>query len=61
MKARDPALGHDYLLVMRGAERTFLEMAAQMALWSPLSAAQTALVGLVVLMLFRGMLEANPT
>ena len=24
--ARNPALGHDYLLVMRGAERTFLEM-----------------------------------
>ncbi len=27
MNARNPALGHDYLLVMRGAERTFLEMA----------------------------------
>ncbi len=27
MTASNPALGHDYLLVMRGAERTFAEMA----------------------------------
>ena len=51
----------DVLFILLERQRTFLEMAAQIALWSPLSAAETALAGLVVLMLFRGLLEANPT
>ena len=51
----------DVLFLLLERQRGFLEMAAQMALWSPLSAALTAVAGLVALMLFRGMLEANAT
>ncbi|MCC6319399.1 MAG: rod shape-determining protein MreD [Gemmatimonadaceae bacterium] len=51
----------DALFIVLERQRTLLEAAAQIALWSPLAAAQTALLGLVVLMLFRGMLEANAT
>jgi rod shape-determining protein MreD len=48
-----------FLLVAR--QHDIFGWLTQVALWSPLSAGATALAGLVVLMLFRGMLEASPT
>ncbi|MGQ0647770.1 MAG: rod shape-determining protein MreD [Gemmatimonadaceae bacterium] len=50
----------DVLFILLERQRGFLDMAAQIVLWSPLAAALTALAGLLVLMLFRGLLEANP-
>lgn len=50
----------DILFLVVARQHGFFEMVTQVALWSPLSAAVTALTGLVVLMLFRGMLEAAP-
>jgi rod shape-determining protein MreD len=51
----------DILWVLLARQLSLLDLAAQLVLWSPLAAAETALVGLLVLMLFRGMLEATPS
>ena len=51
----------DILFVLLERQRSLLDLAAQLVLWSPLAAAETALLGLLVLMLFRGMLEATPS
>lgn len=50
----------DVLFLLLERQRGFMEIVTQMVLWSPLAAAATALAGLLVLMLFRGMLEASP-
>lgn len=50
----------DIVFVLLARQGGLGDMVAQLVLWSPLAAALTALAGLVVLMLFRGMLEANP-
>ena len=49
----------DVLFVLLERPGGLLAMVTQLVLWSPLAAAATALAGLLVLMLFRGMLEAN--
>lgn len=51
----------DILFLLLEHQHGLMEMAVQVALWSPLAAAQTAVIGLLVLMLFRGMLEASPS
>jgi rod shape-determining protein MreD len=48
----------DVLYVLAERNRGAYDMATQIALWSPLAAALTAVTGIVVLLLFRGMLEA---
>ena len=48
----------DVVYVLAERNRGAYEMATQIALWSPLAAALTAVTGIVVLLLFRGMLEA---
>lgn len=50
----------DILFVLMSRRGGFLEVVSQVGLWSPLAAALTALAGLLVLMVFRGMLEAPP-
>ncbi|MEO6444491.1 MAG: rod shape-determining protein MreD [Gemmatimonadaceae bacterium] len=45
-----------YVLVER--QRPLYDMATQIVLWSPLAAALTAVTGVIVLLLFRGLLEA---
>jgi rod shape-determining protein MreD len=49
---------HDVVFLAAEHTRPFGDLVTQAVLWSPLSAAVTALTGLVVLILFRGMLEA---
>ncbi len=48
----------DTVYVVVDRNRGAYEMAAQIALWSPLAAAMTAVTGVIVLLLFRGMLES---
>ncbi|MCC6927538.1 MAG: rod shape-determining protein MreD [Gemmatimonadaceae bacterium] len=48
----------DVLFVLAARQGGVYDMATQVALWSPLAAAMTAVTGVVVLLLFRGMLEA---
>ncbi len=48
----------DVLFVLAARQGGVYDMATQVALWSPLSAALTAVTGVLVLLLFRGMLEA---
>lgn len=48
----------DVLFVVAARQGGVYDMATQMVLWSPLAAALTAVTGVVVLLLFRGMLEA---
>ena len=48
----------DVLFVVAGRQGGVYDMATQMVLWSPLAAALTAVTGVLVLLLFRGMLEA---
>jgi rod shape-determining protein MreD len=48
----------DVIYVVAERNHGAYEVAAQVFLWSPLSAAVTALTGVVVLLLFRGMLES---
>jgi rod shape-determining protein MreD len=48
----------DILFVVAARQGGVYDMATQMVLWSPLAAALTAVTGVVVLLLFRGMLEA---
>ena len=51
----------DVMFLIVARQHDILDLLAQVALWSPLAAGLTALTGLLVLMLFRGMLEATPT
>ena len=48
----------DVLFVLAARQGGVYDMASQVALWSPLAAALTAVTGVLVLLLFRGMLEA---
>jgi rod shape-determining protein MreD len=48
----------DIVFLIAEHARPMGELVIQVVLWSPLAAAVTALTGLVVLVLFRGMLEA---
>lgn len=48
----------DVLFVVAGRQGGVYDMATQMVLWSPMAAALTAVTGVLVLLLFRGMLEA---
>lgn len=48
----------DVLFVLAARQGGVYDMATQVALWSPLAAALTAVTGVLVLLLFRGMLEA---
>lgn len=48
----------DILFVVAARQGGVYDMATQMVLWSPLAAALTAVTGVIVLLLFRGMLEA---
>ncbi len=48
----------DAIFVLASRQGGVYEMATQLVLWSPLAAALTAVTGVVVLLLFRGMLEA---
>lgn len=54
---------HDiiYALAHQGSGRSFTEIVIQLVLWSPLASGLTALAGLAVLILFRGMLETSPS
>lgn len=52
---------HDILFLVMARQQEAGTLVTQLLVWSPLAAALTALAGLVVLMLFRGMLEAAPT
>lgn len=51
----------DILFLIVSRQHDIFELMTQIVLWSPLAAALTAVTGLLVLMLFRGMLEASPT
>jgi hypothetical protein len=51
----------DIMFLIVARQHGIFELMTQVALWSPLAAALTAVTGLLVLMLFRGMLEASPT
>jgi rod shape-determining protein MreD len=51
----------DVMFLIVARQHGILDLLTQVALWSPLAAGLTALTGLLVLMLFRGMLEATPT
>ena len=51
----------DVLYVVAERNRPVYEMASQIALWSPLAAALTAVCGVAVILLFRGMLESAST
>jgi rod shape-determining protein MreD len=48
----------DVIFVLAARQGGVYDMATQVVLWSPLAAAVTAVAGVVVLLLFRGMLEA---
>jgi len=48
----------DVIFVVAARQGGVYDMATQVVLWSPLAAALTAVTGVVVLLLFRGMLEA---
>ncbi len=48
---------HDVVFVLLRQELGWGDGAAQLLLWSPLAAALTAVAGLLLLMLFRGILE----
>jgi rod shape-determining protein MreD len=48
----------DVIFVLSARQGGVYDMATQVVLWSPLAAAVTAVAGVVVLLLFRGMLEA---
>lgn len=48
----------DIIFVVAARQGGMYEMATQVVLWSPLAAALTAVTGVIVLLLFRGMLEA---
>lgn len=48
----------DVIFVVAGHRGGVYDMATQVVLWSPLAAALTAVTGVVVLLLFRGVLEA---
>ncbi len=48
----------DVVFVIAARQGGVYEMATQIVLWSPLAAALTAVTGVVVLLLFRSMLEA---
>ncbi|HEX4935433.1 MAG TPA: rod shape-determining protein MreD [Gemmatimonadaceae bacterium] len=48
----------DVLFVLAARQGGVYDMATQVALWSPLAAALTAVTGVAVLLLFRGVLEA---
>ncbi|MGQ0765432.1 MAG: rod shape-determining protein MreD [Gemmatimonadota bacterium] len=50
-----------YAVAQQGSGRPFIEVLVQLVLWSPLAAALTAVTGLAVLLLFRGMLETGPS
>lgn len=52
---------YDILYTLMARRDGALDMLTQVVVWSPLSAALTALVGLVVLVLFRSMLESPST
>lgn len=49
----------DVIYVLAERQRSAMEVVTQLLLWSPLAAGATALGGLLVLMLFRGMLETS--
>ena len=51
----------DVIFVVAARRGGMYEMATQVVLWSPLAAALTAVTGVIVLLLFRGMLEAPST
>lgn len=51
----------DLIYVVAARQGSLYEMATQVALWSPLAAAATAVAGVSVLLLFRGVLEAPAT
>jgi len=51
----------DIIFVVAARRGGVYEMATQVVLWSPLAAALTAVTGVIVLLLFRGMLEAPST
>ena len=51
----------DVMFLIVARQHAIFDLLTQVALWSPLAAALTALTGLLALMLFRGMLEASPT
>lgn len=51
----------DIMFLIVARQHDIFELMTQVVLWSPLAAALTAVTGLLVLMLFRGMLEASPT
>lgn len=53
-------LAFDALYIIAARNRGVYEMASQLVLWSPLAAAMTAVVGVTVILLFKGMLE-NPS
>ncbi len=48
----------DVIFVLAARQGGVYDMATQIVLWSPLAAALTAVTGVVVLLLFRSMLEA---
>jgi len=47
----------DVIFVLAARQGGVYDMATQVVLWSPLAAAMTAVAGVIVLLLFRGMLE----
>ncbi|HMN07293.1 MAG TPA: rod shape-determining protein MreD [Gemmatimonadaceae bacterium] len=51
----------DTIFVFAARQGGLYEMATRVALWSPMEAAVTAVAGVGVLLLFRGMLEAPAT
>lgn len=51
----------DTIFVISSRQGPVYDMATQVVLWSPMAAAVTAVAGVVVLLLFRGMLEAPAT
>lgn len=48
----------DIIYVIAERNRGLYEMATQLVLWSPLAAALTAVTGVIVLLMFRSMLES---
>lgn len=48
----------DSVFIVASRQGSAYEMATQVVLWSPMAAAVTAVAGVAVLLLFRGMLEA---
>lgn len=48
----------DLIYVLAARQGGLYDMATQVVLWSPLAAAMTAVAGVIVLLMFRGMLEA---